>query len=98
LVDARRQARLPGADDPNDYPGLALSLQESRNDLMRWHGAFIYRQSMHETGNYVALSDDGGGLGGAGERTSTSLSGVKDGVEEKFDYILFYYQRSNDGL
>jgi hypothetical protein len=78
---------LCATDEPYYNPGLALALEESRNDLRATPHIGI-AWSMGETGNYVDLSEDDIGSGGEGAGTNTVPSGVKDGEEEKFDYNL----------
>jgi hypothetical protein len=74
-------ALLPAADDPDYNLGLALTLEESRNDL-RAMVAPLYVGIVwlkRGTCNCVDLCDDDSGSRGGGEGTNADPSGIKDG-------------------
>jgi hypothetical protein len=82
VVGGRPEAALlHAADDPDYNLGLALTLEESRNDL-RAMVAPLYVGIvwlMRETCNYVDLCDDDSGSRGGGEGTNADPSGIKYG-------------------
>jgi hypothetical protein len=93
LADARRKALLRATIDPHNNPGLTLALEESRNDLRAMAAPLSasIAWSARETGNYVDLDDYDIGSRGGTVCTSVGPNGVKDGEEEKLDYIWYYY-------
>jgi hypothetical protein len=82
--------------DPHDNPRLALTLEESCNDL-RAMVMPLSESIERKIGNYVGLGDNVNDSGGSIVGTSVGIRGIKDG-EEEFDYIWFYYQRRHDGF